>query len=145
MTIELLGLLTLVARRADDGETQDPGPSELGALCPLDEVLRRRSLWCPAYDRCLDTACRRGWRSWTCEQCTLFLETGPSCQPAAANAASVRLPPSRSNGESSPARQPAFTGLGRTDSRQGAPLGAAPRIAGRAWRSGAREQGLPRP
>jgi hypothetical protein len=69
--LDLLALLALVSRRRGlpfDGH----GPTALASLVRPDEVPRRRSLACPEYDRCLDTAFRRGWRSWTCERCPIF-------------------------------------------------------------------------
>jgi hypothetical protein len=47
-------------------------PPALDLLALLSLVSRRRSLACPEYDCCLDTAYRRGWRSWTCERCPFF-------------------------------------------------------------------------
>jgi hypothetical protein len=69
--LDLLALLELVSRRRGrpfDGH----GPTALVSLVRPDEVPRRRSLACPEYDCCLDTAYRRGWRSWTCERCPFF-------------------------------------------------------------------------
>jgi hypothetical protein len=88
-TIELLGLLTLLARK-EDGSARGAGPAERTAPCPLRDVERVRSLWCPAYDRCLDAAFRRGWQSWTCERCTLFPCARPSRVMEGAGAAAAR-------------------------------------------------------
>jgi hypothetical protein len=76
-TIELIGLLSLANRFQADGEARGAGPVELTAPSQPDDMGRLRSLWCPAYDRCLDAALLRKWRSWTCENCTLFAYAGP--------------------------------------------------------------------
>jgi hypothetical protein len=76
-TIELIGLLSLANRFQADGEARGAGPVELTAPSQPDDMGRLRSLWCPAYDRCLDAALQRRWRSWTCESCTLFPYAGP--------------------------------------------------------------------
>lgn len=67
-TLDLLALLALVPTSRSH---RYAGPSPLGALLNADEVPRRRSLSCPEYDRCLDAAFRRGWRSWSCQGCAL--------------------------------------------------------------------------
>jgi hypothetical protein len=54
-----------------------PGPSPLTRAPGPDEIDQRRSLWCPAYDRCLEVALRSFWRSWTCELCSRFRDAGP--------------------------------------------------------------------
>jgi hypothetical protein len=76
-TIELLGPLTLLDPRDPDGERVRAGPTELVKTCEAKEVGSRRSLWCPAYDRCLDAALQRRWRSWSCESCPLFPLASP--------------------------------------------------------------------
>jgi hypothetical protein len=53
------------------------GPSEMSAALSPEEMGRRRSLWCPAYERCLEVAFRSGWRSWTCEVCPQFGHAEP--------------------------------------------------------------------
>jgi hypothetical protein len=89
-TVELLGLLTLLDPRSPDGERVRAGPTELEKPCEPDEVGQRRSLWCPAYDRCLDAALRRRWRSWSCESCPLFPLAGPFRTREAENACAGR-------------------------------------------------------
>ena len=66
--LSLVGLLKVVESCASTA----PNPSELQSLVGYKEVDSRRSLYCPDYDRCLETACRGGWASWTCENCRLF-------------------------------------------------------------------------
>lgn len=69
--IDLLMLLTLVSDQPSAASSLR-GPARRGlALCP-EEVPRYRSLSCPEYDHCLDAASRKGWMSWTCEDCRLF-------------------------------------------------------------------------
>jgi hypothetical protein len=75
--IDLLGLLALVNRRREDGEARGAGPLEMAAPCEPEDMGRLRSLWCPVYDRCLDEAHRRRWRSWSCESCALFQYARP--------------------------------------------------------------------
>jgi hypothetical protein len=71
----LLGLVrVLIGAR---GGSQ-PGPSELSDPIKPDEVDRHRRLRCCRYDGCLDTACHRGWRSWSCAACSISNE---SCDP----------------------------------------------------------------
>jgi len=53
------------------------GPAELSAALSPEEMGQRRSLWCPAYERCLEVAYRNGWRSWTCEACPHFGHAEP--------------------------------------------------------------------
>jgi hypothetical protein len=79
-TFEFLGLLSLVTPGRTRARPIGAGPTELTSPCALDDVAQKRSLWCPDYDRCLDTACERGWRSWSCELCARF----PSYDPARA-------------------------------------------------------------
>jgi hypothetical protein len=76
-SIELIGLLSLANRFQAHGEARGAGPVEMNTPCQPDDTGRLRSLWCPAYDRCLDAALLRKWRSWTCESCTLFAYAGP--------------------------------------------------------------------
>jgi hypothetical protein len=71
-TLELLVLLRPVEPHDDPGQPPPSGPAELRSLCKLEDVARKRHLWCPSYDDCLDTAMRSGWRSWTCERCQRF-------------------------------------------------------------------------
>jgi hypothetical protein len=52
-----------------------PNPTKLRSLVKHEDVERRRSLCCVEYDDCLDTVLRNAWKSWTCEQCTLFSRT----------------------------------------------------------------------
>jgi hypothetical protein len=72
MTIELIGLLGLTNRFQVEFEARGAGPIELAMPSQPDDMGRLRSLWCPAYDRCLDAALLRKWRSWTCESCMLL-------------------------------------------------------------------------
>jgi hypothetical protein len=70
--IDLIGLLTLLTPPGSPSTEPGRGPTELRMGREPDEMGRRRSLWCPAYELCLDAARVRGWRSWTCESCSLF-------------------------------------------------------------------------
>jgi hypothetical protein len=73
-----------------------PGPTPLPKAPAPDEIEARRSLWCPAYERCLDVALRGCWRSWTCEFCSQFLSAGPFRKLEAARSFHARrndLPP----------------------------------------------------
>jgi hypothetical protein len=72
------------------------GPAELSAALSPEEMGRKRSLWCPAYERCLEVAFRSGWRSWTCEACPHFGQAEPFRKREAAMAFDARhrdLPP----------------------------------------------------
>jgi len=69
--LDLLALLEAMAHRRREAFAWH-GPSSRESLVSEEEVGRRRSLACPEYDRCLDIAYRQGWRSWTCERCSLF-------------------------------------------------------------------------
>ncbi len=71
-TLHMLCLPGLVARRGRFVPTGRPNPTELPSLVKPGEVEQHRSLFCAAYDQCLDVANRRGWRSWTCRCCKLF-------------------------------------------------------------------------
>jgi hypothetical protein len=82
-TIDLIALLSLALRRGGRASVIGFGPMRLLVLCSLEEVDQRRNLRCPAYDRCLDVACRHGWTSWTCDRCLLF--TSPSPRPRLAD------------------------------------------------------------
>jgi hypothetical protein len=66
------------------------GPAELSAALSPEEMGRRRSLWCPTYERCLEVAFRSGWRSWTCESCTHFRHAEPFRKREAATAFAAR-------------------------------------------------------
>ncbi len=83
-SIELLALLTLL-----DGRRL-AGPAELRQTCKPEEVAQRRSLWCPAYDRCLNAALARRWRSWSCEDCAFFTHARPFRALAASRAGVMR-------------------------------------------------------
>ena len=51
-------------------------PARLHRLVGLEDVERHRSLLCDLYDRCLDSALRQAWHSWTCQHCPLFVLAG---------------------------------------------------------------------
>jgi hypothetical protein len=87
-TIEMLGLLTLLDDRGV--AWAGAGPAELLQTCKPEEVGRRRSLFCPAYDRCLDAALGRRWRSWTCEECRFYPQARPFRALAASRAGVMR-------------------------------------------------------
>jgi hypothetical protein len=87
-TIELLGLLTLLDERGV--VVPATGPTELHQPCKPEEVGQRRSLWCPAYDRCLEAALGRRWRSWSCEACRFFQHARPFRALAASRAGTMR-------------------------------------------------------
>jgi hypothetical protein len=73
-----------------------PGPAPLPNAPEPDEIEARRSLWCPAYERCLGVALRGCWRSWTCEFCSEFRSAGPFRKLEAARSFHARrndLPP----------------------------------------------------
>jgi len=89
-TIELLGLLTLLDPGGQDASVPGVGPVARLEPCEPGDVGRRRSLWCPAYDQCLDTALQRKWRSWSCEACTLFPLARPFRKLEAAKACASR-------------------------------------------------------
>jgi len=104
-TIELLGLLDLLDPRGQEVTLRGAGPVELAEPCAPKDMGTLRSLWCPAYDRCLDTALRRRWRSWSCEACALFPLARPFRKLEAAKACASRPhEPSASEG-------PRFLGL----------------------------------
>ena len=75
----------------------DPhGPSELATALRPEEMGELRSLWCPAYEGCLEIAFHHGWRSWTCESCSWFRLAEPLRRQAAGRAFATRrcdLPP----------------------------------------------------
>jgi hypothetical protein len=57
-------------------------------LKPVDAetVAQHRSLFCTQYDDCLDHALSSGWRSFSCEQCSLYaLRNEMAAQYARAN------------------------------------------------------------
>ena len=47
----------------------EPNPKPLAKKPSVEEVHLRRNVHCNVYDRCLETAFRRGWCSWTCHLC----------------------------------------------------------------------------
>jgi hypothetical protein len=49
-----------------------PNPTELRSVLKAPgqgDIARHRRVYCVHYDRCLDLAIERLWRSWTCEHC----------------------------------------------------------------------------
>jgi hypothetical protein len=64
-TEEYLGLLAVLTTNCD------PNPTALPAPINPDDVGSHRRLECRFYDRCLDRALERAWRSWTCRACAL--------------------------------------------------------------------------
>ncbi len=70
-------IIDLRTRLRVAGNPHPAGPAELAAALSPEEMGRRRSLWCPAYERCLEVAFRSGWRSWTCDPCPYFLHAEP--------------------------------------------------------------------
>lgn len=71
-TLDILALLSVASDSHSTSAHLKTGPAPLRLLLAAEEVSRSRSLACPEYDSCLDTAYRRRWRSWTCESCRLF-------------------------------------------------------------------------
>ncbi len=47
-----------------------------------------RNLYCLQYSACLQFAARKGWRNWTCKECTLNLGAKP---PGAGQWAEARI------------------------------------------------------
>lgn len=64
-------------------EFEEAGPRHLAGKREPDEMGLLRSLWCPAYDGCLEVAFRRGWTSWSCEGCVGFRQAAPLRKQAA--------------------------------------------------------------
>ena len=62
------------------------GPCRLDEAPALEGIEGRRSLWCPAYEQCLEVAVRSAWRSWTCEACSRFVDASPHRKQAATRA-----------------------------------------------------------
>lgn len=81
-------------------KNSDPrGPAELASALRPEEMGELRSLWCPAYEGCLEVALRHGWKSWTCESCSWFRLAEPLRRQAAGHAFATRccdLPPDAS-------------------------------------------------
>ncbi len=51
-----------------------PCPTELAApINPDRGVEGHRNLFCSYYDGCLDEAVKKGWNSWSCTRCELFV------------------------------------------------------------------------
>lgn len=69
--LEFLGLLTVLAGPDGAADEARPNPTALPWLIRPEEVEDHRSLACTFYDRCLDAALRRGWRSWSCQACRI--------------------------------------------------------------------------
>jgi hypothetical protein len=63
----------------------EPRPTMLNTLIKDHAVDEHRNLFCPQYARCLDTALRQGWDSWTCANCRLFTLRHDLIQEAAAS------------------------------------------------------------
>jgi hypothetical protein len=56
------------------GNVDTAGPAELPTLIKLDaRVEELRNLYCVRYDFCLDEAVQKGWASWACTRCQLFV------------------------------------------------------------------------
>ena len=86
--MELLGLLRILSLPALGGR-HAPNPIELGSLIAPEDVEVHRRIDCRSYDRCLDAAYRRHWRSFSCAAC---LVAAPACGETldTAHAASLR-------------------------------------------------------
>jgi hypothetical protein len=74
--LELIGLLAIVGVKPRLARPLRQGPARLNTLVDPDEVARHRSLACPSYDDCLDSAFRLRWPSFTCHRCDLFPMAG---------------------------------------------------------------------
>jgi len=54
-----------------NGSSPAPNPTRLKRLIELDAVDAQRHVFCDQYERCLDSAIKRSWPSWTCKSCRL--------------------------------------------------------------------------
>lgn len=52
-----------------------PNPTQLERELTIDMVDAHRRDDCIEYDRCLDKACAKGWRSFTCIYCSAYIPT----------------------------------------------------------------------
>lgn len=52
-----------------------PNPLSLERELPLEVVDIHRRDDCIEYDRCLDLACAKGWRSFTCSHCLAYVSS----------------------------------------------------------------------
>jgi hypothetical protein len=50
----------------------NPNPTQLSKPVEAETVAQHRSLFCTHYDDCLDRASSSGWRSFSCERCSLY-------------------------------------------------------------------------
>jgi hypothetical protein len=89
---DLLALLKLTADGWRGGLAVTPRPTRRNAVLNQEDVDRMRSLFCTEYDRCLASAVRKGWASWTCEHCELFVLPGHLYAAELAERAMLRPP-----------------------------------------------------